>query len=365
MKRRPVGGTLAWLLFVYILPGLGIIFYLLFGERYLGRLRAKRALKQFRYYTIWLQKILIKQEAAQLDDKPLLPIMRLMKHSLGMPILSSHHWSIFDIPEKLFEALVEDINQATTTIFMEFYIIEPRGRVESVLIALEQASKRGVHVFLMLDSVGSNHFLRSLRCKKLMEEGVKTIGVLHANLLRMTLRRQDLRQHRKMIAIDNRIAYTGSMNLADPEYFKTSSGLGPWVDIMVRLEGSIAPVIQGTVIFDWEMETGIRLEKHLIRPEPQQYTAPEANRMQLLPSGPAMSDELLLQALLTAIHTAENSVTITTPYFVPDEALLQALKTSARRGLEVTVILPYKNDSHLAQYLGYIIMLYDSFMLHD
>jgi cardiolipin synthase len=167
----------------------------------------------------------------------------------------------------------------------------------------------------------------------------------------MTLRRQDLRQHRKLIAIDNKISYTGSMNLADPEFFKTKSGVGPWVDMMVRLEGDISKIVQGTLIFDWEMETGIRLEKYLDWPE---FTAEETDNtlMQLLPSGPALDEEILLQVLLTAIHNATAKVVITTPYFVPDEALLQALKSAAKRGLSVTLIVPRKNDSKLAQFAG-------------
>ncbi len=352
MRRRAVGGTLAWLLFVYILPGLGIVFYLLFGERYLGRLRAKRALDQFRYYSLWLQRILITQESSSDILPKLKPVMSLTKHSMDMPILSSHSWSVFDKAERVFSSLEQDINQATSTIFIEFYIVEAEGKVEAVLQALECAVSRGVHVYLMMDSVGSNRFLRSERCKNLTKAGVKTLDVLHANYLRMTLRRQDLRQHRKLIAIDNKVAYTGSMNLADPEHFKTGSGVGPWVDIMVRLEGSIAPLIQSTIIFDWEMETGIRLEKYLTWPTQPDSKSEWPNRMQLLPSGPAMDEELLLQALLTAIHTAEYSVIITTPYFVPDEALMQALKTASKRGVAVTIFLPRRNDSRLAQYAG-------------
>jgi cardiolipin synthase len=350
MKRRPVGVTLAWLLFVYVLPLLGIAFYLLFGERYLGRLRAKRAKEQFQYYSLWLQRILVTQQTLVPNNPVLRPVMELTRGSVGMPVLSGSEWHLFGEATEVFQTLIADINAAHDCVFMEFYILDPTGAVDPILVALENAANRGVHVYLMLDSVGSNRFLKSKRCQQMRRQGVKVLDVLHANFLRMTLRRQDLRQHRKLVAIDNTVAYTGSMNLADPEFFKTMSGVGPWVDVMVRLKGDIAKIIQGTLIFDWEMETGIRLEKYLDWPE---FTEMKGNNlMQLLPSGPALDEEILLQVLLTAIHNATTKVIITTPYFVPDEALLQALKSAAKRGLDVTLIVPRRNDSKLAQLAG-------------
>lgn len=350
MKRRPVGVTLAWLLFLYAIPVGGIFFYLLFGERYLGRLRAQRATKLFNYYSLWLQRILLEQLNIAPQRPVIRPVMELTRGSLGMPVIVGSQWSLHGQPDDVFQQLIQDFDNASDCIFIEFYIVESKGLVEPVLAALEKAVSRGVHVYMMVDSVGSNGFLRSHRAREMRSAGVKIVDALHANVLRMTLRRQDLRQHRKLISVDNRVAYTGSMNLADPAHFKTRSGVGPWVDIMVRLEGDIAKVIQGTQIFDWEMETGIRLEKHLDWPQFQPTL--NDNMMQLLPSGPALDDEILLQVLLTAIHNARESITITTPYFVPDEALLQALKSSAKRGLDVTVILPEKNDSRLAEYAG-------------
>lgn len=348
MKRRPVGVTLAWLLFLYILPGVGILFYLLFGERYLGRIRAQRARTQFAYYSHWLNQILAQQPT---ESSALPPVMELTKAAVGMPVLPDNHWRFFTEASATYNALIEDIDYAESVIFLEFYILEAAGEVENVLVALEKAAQRGVSVYMMLDSVGSNRFLRSARRRLLEQRGVKVLDTLHANYLRMTLRRQDLRQHRKLIAIDNRLAYTGSMNLADPVFFKKHSGVGPWIDMMIRLQGPIASIVQGSLIFDWEMETGTRLEKYLSWPLIPK-DRPGEDRMQLLPSGPALDEEILLQVLLTAIHTAKEQVLITTPYFVPDEAILMALKAAAKRGLRVSVIVPRKNDSILAQNAG-------------
>jgi len=349
LKRRPLGSTLAWLLLVYTLPILGIFCYLLLGEHYLGRMRAERAKRQYQFYSLWLERILSTQRALLPPQQSLGPVMELTRSSIGMPALSCSQWALFDAADGLFESLKVDIDQAQTVIFLEFYILDDQGQVVNILAALAAASQRGVQVHLMLDSVGSHRFLRSQRCQRLIRAGVQVLEVLYANVLRMSLRRQDLRQHRKLIAIDNRIAYTGSMNLADPAFFNAHMGVGSWVDIMVKIQGDIAKLVQGTLVFDWEMETGVRLADSLANPT---FAERHANLMQLLPSGPALDEEILLQVLLTAIHNARQRIVLTTPYFVPDESLLQALKSAGKRGLDVTVIVPRKNNSKLAQYAG-------------
>lgn len=282
MKRRPVGVTLAWLLFLFILPVLGIIFYLLFGERYIGRIRAKRALDQYNDYSQWLKRTLQKQHQFLQHSKPLRPVMELALKGFGLPVIGTNQWRLISHANELFTHLISDLQSARQAVFIEFYILEDEGGVNEVLDAMVHAAERGVQVHLMLDSVGSGTFLKSKRCKAMIKQGVKILEVLHAYPFRLTLRRQDLRQHRKLITIDNQIAYTGSMNLVDPEFFKSRSGVGPWIDLMARLEGDIAKVTQAALIFDWEMETGTRLEKYLAYPE---LASQSETLMQLLPTG--------------------------------------------------------------------------------
>lgn len=359
MRRRSVGVTLAWLLLIYALPLMGLGLYLLFGERYLGWLRARRARTQFEFYGQWLARAARRNITPPDYNSPLRPVMELTLGSLGMPALHGNHWQLLHEPDRLFDRILADIAQAREWIFLEFYILEDAGRVSEVLDALILASRRGVNVRVQLDSVGSNAFLASRRRRQLEQGGVEVVEVLHANIFRMSLQRIDLRQHRKLISIDNSVAYTGSMNLADPRWFKMDSGFGPWVDLMVRLEGPIAAIIQGTMIFDWEMESGERLEQGLSWP---QSSAIGRSLMQFVPTGPAFDEDILLQVLLTAIHNARHQVVISTPYFVPDESLMQALKSVAKRGLKVTLMVPRRIDSRLAQYAGR--SFYDELLSH-
>ena len=144
---------------------LGFSLYALFGERYLGRLRAGRARTQFRFYNQWLDDVSVRQDISAPINSPLRPVMELTRGSLRMPAMDGNHWRILDTSDAVFDTLLEDIEEAREWIFMEFYILEDLGRVKEVLTALEAARARGVRVFLLLDSVGSNRFLRSKRCR--------------------------------------------------------------------------------------------------------------------------------------------------------------------------------------------------------
>ncbi|MCG2875935.1 cardiolipin synthase, partial [Obesumbacterium proteus] len=168
---------------------------------------------------------------------------------------------------------------------------------------------------------------------------------LKVNLMRVFLRRMDLRQHRKVVLIDNFIAYTGSMNLVDPRFFKQDAGVGQWIDVMARMEGPVATTMGIIFSCDWEIETG----KRILPPEPEYHSLPfeeeSGHTIQVIASGPGFPDELIHQALLTSVYSAREQLIMTTPYFVPSDDLLHAICTAAQRGVDVSIIVPKKNDS--------------------
>ena len=165
---------------------------------------------------------------------------------------------------------------------------------------------------------------------------------------RIFLRRLDLRQHRKIIVIDDKIGYTGSMNLVDPAFFKQESGVGQWIDMMVRVTGPTVNVLSAIHCWDWEVETGSRSLPQL--PECQLDPNEPQHPVQVVPSGPGMPEHLISQVLTLAINQANQSVRITTPYFVPSADLLETLKMTAQRGITVELIIPHKNDSLMVQW---------------
>ncbi|GAK87961.1 cardiolipin synthetase [Vibrio ponticus] len=219
---------------------------------------------------------------------------------------------------------------------------------DEVANALILAAARGVKIKLLLDSAGSPRFFRSPWVAKMKQAGITVVQALEVKPWRIFLRRLDLRQHRKIIVIDEKVAYTGSMNMVDPAYFKQDSGVGQWIDIMVRVTGPTVNVLSAIHCWDWEVETGERAFPTL--PECSLEPNSPQHPVQVVPSGPGMPEYLIYQVLTLAINQANKSVRITTPYFVPSADLLETLKMTAQRGIKVELIIPHKNDSLMVQW---------------
>ncbi len=138
--------------------------------------------------------------------------------------------------------------------------------------------------------------------------------------------------------------------MVDPRYFKQDSGVGEWVDILVRMEGPVSTTLGIVYAFDWEMETGQRV----LPPPPDSNIMPfeQANghTTQIIASGPGFPDELIQQSLMTAMFSARKQLIMTTPYFVPSDDLLHAICTAAMRGVDVSIIMPRQNDSFLVRW---------------
>ncbi|MGL4600028.1 MAG: cardiolipin synthase [Plesiomonas sp.] len=346
MKRRTVAVSMAWLLVIYILPLLGIVAYLLFGELYLGSRRAARSQAMWKPFSDWFNKLSQCDQLVNLKSShTAAPLFNLCRRRLKTPCINGNQLNLFTTPNDILKAITHDISLATHTISMVFYIWNSGGLVDNVVNALLDAAKRGVKCRVMLDSVGSVKFFRSQYPRLFRTANITLIEALHVNPLRVFLRRMDLRQHRKIIIIDNAIAYTGSMNMVDPHFFKQDAGVGQWVDMMVRIEGPAASALNCIYAWDWEVETGERHLPSLPNCPLLPITQDNAHAVQVLASGPGFPKDLLPQALSTAIFSARKRIVMTTPYFIPDDSLMLALCSTASRGVQIDIILPKHNDS--------------------
>ena len=348
LKRRAVSVSLAWLMIIYIIPVIGVIFYFLVGELNLGRKRAERAQKMFSPYQNWFIELYNCQaHVPEVMGTQIKKIDDLCTNRMGIPTLCGNSLSLKSEPEKILRNVMQDIQNAKSHIRMEFYIWHQGGLADAVATALIKAAKRGVDVKVLLDSAGSYRFFNSHWAGMFESAGIKVIQALTVTPLRMFFRRLDLRQHRKIITIDDEIAYSGSMNMIDPEFFKQSAGVGKWIDVMIRVTGPTVNVLSGIHAWDWEVETGARI---LPMKPVCEFPPVEHLPIQVIPSGPGMPVNLIQQTLILAINQAEKSLRITTPYFVPSEELLETLKTTAQRGVQVELIIPHKNDSLMVQW---------------
>ncbi|WP_075181913.1 cardiolipin synthase [Pantoea sp. 1.19] len=346
MKRRAVPSAMAWLLVIYILPLVGIIAYLSFGELHLGKRRAERARTMWPSTARWLSDL--KQCSsifASQNSDVARSLFQLCENRQGIAGVRGNQLQLLTTSDDTMKALIRDIELARYHIEMVFYIWQPGGMADEVAQSLMAAARRGVHCRLLLDSAGSVAFFRSAWPGMMRNAGIDVVEALKVSLLRVFLRRMDLRQHRKVVLIDNFIAYTGSMNLVDPRYFKQEAGVGQWVDLMARMEGPVATTLGIVYSCDWEIETG----KRILPPPPAGNIMPfeqeSGHTIQVIASGPGFPEDMIHQALLTAVYAARQQLIMTTPYFVPSDDLLHAICTAAQRGVDVTIIVPRRNDS--------------------
>jgi len=351
MRRLPVGVSLAWLSVILVFPFVGNFIYLLIGELRLGQIRARRAELLHDPYEKWLAEL----KARALTEWPSehsarQPLALLAERETDIPAMAGNTVELLRDWESAFQRLRQDIDEAKRTCHLEFYIWHIGGLANEIGEALLRAAARGVICRVLLDDVGSRPFLRSTWPARLRQGGVELHSALRANLLRMLFVRFDLRMHRKIVVIDGRVGYTGSMNLVDPRHFRREAGVGQWIDAMVRVEGPAVEPLAITFLEDWALDAQVQLE-HLREPgdvHPLRPRGPAA--VQVIPSGPGQKSAVMQRVLLAAIYEARHELVLTTPYFVPDEDLVTALISAAHRGVEVTLIVPARVDSRLVNW---------------
>lgn len=352
--RRPPGVALAWILIVTIAPVIGLIAYMLVGERPTGRYRTQR-IKRIRPAYERMTQLLDGRYPDVIKAIPdqFLHMARLAENHGGMPVMPGNLITLHPDAQSILQAIIVDIDHAQLRCDLEFYIWHPGGTADHVAEALIRASGRGISCRVLLDDLGSNTFWKSPWPQKLRAAGVHVSKGCAIRPLRMQFGRADLRLHRKIVAIDQNIAWTGSLNLVDPTCFKQDAGVGEWIDAMARIEGPAAEALTTVFEGDWAVENNrIRgFSEYLdhIQKSPACIT-PGRVMAQVVPSGPSYQFTNMSHVLLSAILDARHEVVMTTPYFVPDDALLQGLQTAASRGVNVTLIVPKRIDSHLVRY---------------
>lgn len=351
MRKRAASVSFAWLAVILLLPFAGAIAYLLFGESRLGERRANRLLKDRPILREWSNAL---REMPNIDWQTInpecQPLDRQILTTTGIPTMPGNHLELIDNADHFFSLLIDDINRARSNCSLEFYILNEGGQIDALIDALLAAQQRGVVCRLLLDSIGSKSFLRSRCAARLRRVGIEVTEALPAGLIRALFIRIDLRNHRKMAVIDGEIAYTGSQNLVDPRFFKQDEQVGEWVDAMVRITGPVVELLAAVFLFDWLLERRQGPTRFKGTTGIQPVTTAGQALVQLVPSGPGYGEDTIHNLLLTAIYAARRELVLTTPYFVPDNAILAALRSAAQRGVEVTIIVPEKNDSRLVHY---------------
>ncbi|MBB6429349.1 cardiolipin synthase [Algisphaera agarilytica] len=360
MRRHSVGVSLSWLTLILLIPFVGAGIYLILGENRLGSRRAQATVQLHNAFAGWRSELREQRPQPDWEALPVdaQPIHRQATRVSGMPALPGNQLDLYDDSHDALEAMARDIDAAQNRVHLEFYIWADGGDVDLIADALIRAAERGVTCRILVDAVGSKTFLRrSPKLKAMRSAGVQIVASLPAGLFRAIFRRLDLRNHRKLLIVDDHIGYTGSLNMIDPNTFKQDAGVGKWIDAMVRVQGPAVEALGMTFLEDWQLETQEDLGQlgrgsGAVVPSDEDTTGvmkPGAS-VQAVPSGPSLNPESIHRLLIGAIYAARESITLTTPYFVPDEALLIALTSAAARGVDTLIILPKENDSFLVRH---------------
>lgn len=333
---------LAWLVIVFAVPVIGVIAFLLVGEVRLGRRRGER----HRLIAARMTAKLASHASRPLPiDALILEDYRSLAHLAetvgGNRPRGGHTLRLFGDTDLFIQSLVEDIEKAQWHCHLLFYIFLTDGSGTRVAEALAEAAERGVECRLLVDGVGSRAFLGSDLRRRIAARGVHVVEALPASVVRMALARVDLRNHRKIAIVDGVIGYCGSHNIADAA-FAIKPKYAPWVDAMVRMEGPAVQDLQLLFVEDWYLDTNESLEEVLAVSSPASL---EGAALQIMGTGPDCYNEALRQLSQASFHAAREELILTTPYFVPDEATASALETTARRGVDSTLVVPARNDS--------------------
>lgn len=342
--HREPASRIAWVAVILALPLIGVIAYILFGEVNIGRGRAAK-LRDIE------SRMPLPQPGTAGDIGNLrteIPdrhehLFRVGQSISGFEPIAGNSARLLADSNSAIDAMVADIDAAKHHVHVLFYIWLTDTNGSRFADALKRAAARGVQCRAMVDNLGSRGLLRSKQWKAMQAAGVKlgvALSISHP-LLRAPFRRIDLRNHRKIVVIDNAITYCGSQNCADPE-FLVKAKFAPWVDALMRFEGPIAQQNQRLFAVDWMSATNENLDDLLREP----LHAPKQGFVaQVIGTGPTVRSSAMPELFEALIYAARHDLTVTTPYYVPNESLQNALCSAAYAGVKTTIILPARNDS--------------------
>lgn len=334
---------LAWFIVLSVLPYAGSLVYFLFGEIDIGNRAHRRHDRIFAEISHRAAAYMGEQGSTRrLIAPPYQPAFEYAASINGFhPVDGNRAWLMADSDEST-RQMIADMDAATDHIHVLYYIWLNDATGTAVAEALMRAAQRGVACRAMADGMGSRALIASALWQQMRKAGVQLAVALPFNRLLHTLlfSRLDLRNHRKITVIDARITYCGSRNCADPE-FRVKARFAPWIDIMLRLEGPV--VAQNQLLFasDWMQATGQSCDFAPLRAEPQAGGFPAL----VQGVGPTERAGAMPQLFVSLFASARHSLTLTTPYFVPDTTTLDALCAAAWRGVAVTLVFPARNDS--------------------
>jgi cardiolipin synthase len=335
-SRSPPAAARSWLLLVFFLPLLGLPLYLLVGQPWLSRQRLRRQGRA----SVAIREGQVPQQALRWTPPASGPAAETVPlvEKLGdfMPV-RGNAVDLLDDYDASIARLIADIDAARERVHLLYYLMFDDATGAAVADALARAAGRGVRCRVLLDAVGAKRGYRRFAAP-LRAAGVEVHRMMPGGLRWRRSSRMDLRNHRKIAVIDDHVGYVGSQNLADAVFVPGH----PNRELVARARGPIVSHMEAVFAGDWYLETGQMLEVSPVRPVQDEDAA-----AQLLPSGPAYPFGNAGETVTSLIHLAQHRLVLTTPYFVPDDATLSALRIAALSGVDVQLVLSATNNKRV------------------
>ncbi|WP_372636226.1 cardiolipin synthase [Cohnella sp.] len=339
--RRPYKAV-TWLFIALAIPPIGFLTYCFVGKEFTCSNRSSPNFPQDA-----MDRLVERCEQRWRDlagDAPSgidFRVRRFMDRTTALPPTSGNETTVYSEGKQAFEAMLESISEAKHHIHIEFFIIRD-DRLGTLLqrLLLRKAGE-GVKIRLLYDGIGCRK-LKKTYFKQLEAFGVET-GCFFPPIASFIARRVNFRNHRKILVVDGKVGYFGGLNIGD-EYLGEDPSIGHWRDTHFRVRGDAVLWIQYTFLQDWEMVKGQALHDPAYYPLQEKYGE---DRVCIVKSGP---NEPILELIFSCIASAKERIYIETPYFIPDAGLMLALRTAAKSGIDVRVIIPHVPDYRIVYY---------------
>ena len=348
-NRRPTT-AMAWLLCIFFLPYVGLVLFLMFGNFRLSR-RRREAQDAVNKRIVEGTKGIAALVPEYKGPAWVKSAMELNQNLGYFPALGGNTIELIEGYQESLDAMADEVSRATDYVNAEFYIMSSDACTDKLFTELEAAAKRGVRVRVLFDHIGSLRvpgYLGMIR--RLKDSEIQWRRMLPLMPVKGQWRRPDLRNHRKILVVDGRVAFTGSQNIIEPSYRKKwNHKVGrQWVELMTRLEGPIVGTLNVMFATDWSAETEESLQSQLATYHWDSFDG--GSLCQVVPSGPGFITENNLRLFNTLLYSAEVCITISSPYFVPDDSLLYAITTAAQRGVLVELFVSEVGDQFLVHH---------------
>lgn len=348
-RNRDPDAAAGWLIFSFFLPYPAAAVFAVLGSPKLPAARRERQRDVDAFLVNLAKEGATNPKLADVFNQEL-PVARqsiaaLVSRLGGLPVFSGNHVEVLADYTTTIKRITADIDAAQNYVHLLYYIFADDEQGRAVAAAVCRAAQRGVTCRVLYDSLG-NHSYRGTLVKQLSAAGVDVHPVLPLRLIGKDRRRPDLRNHRKIAVIDGMIAYTGSQNLVDPVF---KPGI-VYEELVARVRGPV--VLQFAAVFgtDWFSETNMRIPSD--PPTEMDALLPPTGSVacQVLPSGPAYDTDNVAQLFAAMLYSARHRAVLTTPYFIPNGSLFNAIQNAALRGVDVHLIVSAQGDQFLVSH---------------